>query len=110
MMEAAKWQNRVEALRDPSHVRNLSPREWRQALEAAGLIVAELEGPVGDVAITLNDWIVKAGCVPEQAAAVRQAFASAPAKAKEVFQIQNLPDGDTRFVWLRVAAKSVKNP
>ncbi len=34
--EAAGWQNAVEAVRDPSHVRNYTPDEWRQMTEAAG--------------------------------------------------------------------------
>lgn len=108
--EAGDWQNHVETLRDPSHVRNLSPQEWKRALEAASLTVVELEGPVSDIAITLNDWIEKAGCGAEQAAAVRQAFDEAPPATKEMFHIHALPDGDTAFIWQRVAVKAVKNP
>ena len=107
--EAGAWQNRVEALRDPSHVRNLSPEEWKRAIEAAGLMVAEMEGPVSDIAITLNDWIEKGGGGSEQAASVRQAFDEASPGVKEMFHIRALPDGDMAFVWQRVVVKAVKN-
>ena len=105
---AGQWQNRVEVLRDPSHVGNRSPREWRTLMEQAGLQVQEISEPVGDIAITLNDWMVKAGCTPAQEAQVREAFAAAPAEAIRAFQIHALPDGDTAFVWQRVTARAVK--
>jgi ubiquinone/menaquinone biosynthesis C-methylase UbiE len=105
---ADEWQNRVESLRDPSHVRNRSPREWRALMEQAELHVQEIIGPIGDIAITLNDWMVKAGCTPAQEAAVREAFAAAPAAAVCAFQIQALPNGDRAFVWQRVTARAVK--
>ena len=103
--EVDAWQNGVEALRDPSHVRNYTPREWRHFIEAAGLTV-ERTDTAGGIPITLNDWILKAGCTPEQAAVVRQSFAQAPPAAIQAFQIASLPDGDTRFVWQRVGIKA----
>src|SRR5207247_2394806 len=39
--EVDEWQNRVEALRDPSHVRNFTPSEWRKFVTAAGLELEE---------------------------------------------------------------------
>lgn len=128
---AADWQNHVEALRDPSHARNLSPHEWRQALEEAGLTVQELSDPVGDIAITLNDWMVKAGCTPVQETQVRHEFATAPPEAVHAFQVQLLGNNintnietnsvndtennkdaieaeDYAFVWQRVVARATK--
>ena len=95
---AAAWQNQIEALRDPSHVRNLSPHAWRQALEAAGLRVQKISEPVGDIAITLNDWMVKAGCTPAQADAVRRGFSTAPPEAVQAFHI--------RLLQIPIAAKN----
>ncbi|SHI57904.1 Ubiquinone/menaquinone biosynthesis C-methylase UbiE [Hymenobacter daecheongensis DSM 21074] len=104
----AAWQNRVEALRDPSHRRNLPPREWRQQLEAAGLRVAEMAAPGGEVPMRLGEWLEKAGCQPEQAAEVRTAFAAASPTAKAAFQIQPLADDDFTFVWQRLVVKATK--
>ena len=104
--EAADWQNAVEVRRDPSHVRNYTPLEWRRMTEAAGLTVLEATNTGGGITIPLSDWIFKAGCTPEQAADVRRFFAEAPGSAKQAFQIVTGPDGETVFTWQRVASQS----
>jgi len=106
--EADAWQNRVEARRDLSHVRNYTPREWRAFVEGAGLSITTMTAADGDIPITLNDWCRKAGCTPEQTAGVRHQFETAPASAVRAFRIDPLPDGDVAFVWQRVALKACK--
>lgn len=106
--EAAEWQNGVEALRDPSHVRNHTPTEWRAMTEAAGLTVTECGSDGGGITIPLSDWVAKAGCTPSQAAEVRRRFADAPQSARTAFQIGAQPDGETAFTWQRVLLKAVK--
>lgn len=103
-----EWQNRVEALRDPSHVRNLAPSEWRQALTDVGLTVQAMTLAGGTTPMSLNDWLEKAGCANAPAAAVRQAFAEAPAAAVEAFQIRVAPPDDYTFVWQRLVARAEK--
>ncbi len=103
--EAAMWQNSVETLRDPSHVRNYTPSEWREFVENAGLIVTDLDAS-GGIGITLADWMIKGGCTPEQSDAVRAQFISAPASAIAAYSIETLADGDVRFVWPRVVFKA----
>ena len=106
--EAAAWQNEVEVVRDPSHVRNHTPHEWQAMAEAAGLTVSECgSGGVG-ITIPLSDWIAKAGCTPAQADEVRHRFAEAPQSARAAFQIETQPDGETVFTWQRVALKAIK--
>jgi ubiquinone/menaquinone biosynthesis C-methylase UbiE len=100
---AAAWQNEVEALRDPSHVRNYTRSEWEQAVTEAGLALDAVEYLPGSIPITLNDWLVKAGCTGEQAQQVRQAFIHAPAAARDAYQVEPLPDGDYGFHWHRIA-------
>ena len=41
--EVDAWHNHVEVLRDPSHVRNYTPSEWREFVTAASFVVEELE-------------------------------------------------------------------
>jgi len=106
--EAAAWQNGVEAVRDPSHVRNYTPGEWRAMTEDAGLTVAECGSGGGGITIPLSDWIVKAGCTPAQAAEVRRRFAEAPQSARATFQIESQPDGEIVFTWQRVRLLAVK--
>ena len=106
--EAADWQNAVEVLRDPSHVRNYTPTEWQTQAEAAGLTVSEITTANGGITIPLSDWLFKAGCTPTQADGVRQMFADAPESAKQAFQITEQPDGETIFTWQRVALHAMK--
>lgn len=105
---AAAWQNEVEALRDPSHVRNHTCAEWQRYVEQAGLVIEAIDDTQGGVPITLNDWLIKAGCTPEQAESVRRRFATAPNEAIEAFHIERRADGDTGFVWQRVVLKAIK--
>lgn len=106
--EAADWQNGVEAVRDPSHVRNYTPSEWRRMTEAAGLSVTECHTKGSGITIPLSDWITKAGCTPEQAADVRERFRAAPDSARAAYQIRTDASGETVFTWPRVLLRAVK--
>ncbi len=106
--EAADWQNSVEVLRDPSHVRNYSLGQWRQMADAAGLTVTECHTEGTGITIPLTDWLHKAGCTPEQSAAVRQMFVDAPESAHKAYQIVSPANGETVFTWLRVLLRAEK--
>lgn len=100
--ELDRWQNEVELLRDPSHVRNYSPGEWRSFAEEAGFVVEELTDQDGSVPITFADWLKKSGCEGERAVRVRALFENAPASAREAYDIRTLPGGDVSFAWKRI--------
>ena len=100
--ETDAWQNRVELIRDPSHHRNYSPAQWTHFLRDAGFAVEAIDFMGGFVPMTLNAWMLKAGCVGDAAQAVRDMFATSDPAIRDTFAIEPLPDGDTRFRWLRV--------
>lgn len=104
---AADWQNAVEAVRDPSHVQNYTPSQWRQMAEAAKLSVTECRTEGNGITIPLSDWITKAGCTLEQAEAVRRVFADAPDSTREAFQIVAGENGETVFTWPRVLLRAM---
>lgn len=106
--EVDAWQNRVERMRDPSHVRNYSPGEWRAFVEAAGFTVEALERCDEPAPITLRDWMTKSGCTGEAAREVERMFASASDDVRHEFGIRTLPDGDTAFHWMRVVLAARK--
>jgi SAM-dependent methyltransferase len=60
----------AERLRDPTHVRSYSEREWRAALEEAGLEVEQVE--LVDVVHPLADWLARTGCEGEAAERVKE--------------------------------------
>lgn len=102
------WQNRVELLRDRSHVRNYSPSEWRAFVEAEGFVVESLEQCDEGKPPRLGAWLEKSGCTGDTAAEVTRLFAEAPEAAKRAFAIREAPDGDTEFNWMRVVLAARK--
>lgn len=106
--ELDSWQNRVEVLRDPSHVRNYSPSEWREFVSSAGFTTEEAALLSETIPITMRDWLEKGGCRGETATEVQRMFTAAPPEAVRVFSIEALPDGDIGFRWLRIMISARK--
>jgi len=106
--EADIWQNAVEALRDPSHVRNDTPSEWRERIQAAGLLVERMTSSGNGITMRLSEWLEKAGCTPDQQEAVRRRFETAPPSAARAFRITHEPGGETVFTWQRVLVRAIK--
>jgi ubiquinone/menaquinone biosynthesis C-methylase UbiE len=106
--EAAEWQNEVERLRDGSHRRNFTPREWRAMIEGAALSIVELHTDGAGIRVPFADWVVKSGCSPSQVARLTQRFLKAPPSAQRVFQITNDPAEGLLFSWQRVLIKALR--
>ncbi len=106
---AAAWQNAVEALRDPSHMRNYSAHEWLGMLTDNGFDVRECSTAGEGITIPLQDWMRKAGCSPDQQAQVRTAFADATESARSAFKIvDDTPIASAHFTWQRVVIRADK--
>ena len=108
--EIAAWQNKIEHLRDNSHFRNYSPKEWHLNVEKAAFNVEKVARCDESVPITLNDWLQKSGCTGTAAEEVRRMFAEAPEAVRREFSIHTLPDGDTAFQWMRVVLSATRSP
>ena len=106
--EAERWQNEIELWRDPSHMRNLSPNQWRAVVEASGLTVTEAHSTGGGIELPLSDWLRKAGTPPERAQRVHELLKNAPTGALEAFQIHYDPEGESGFTWPRVVLAARK--
>jgi ubiquinone/menaquinone biosynthesis C-methylase UbiE len=92
---AGEWLNRVEKLRDPSHVRLLSAAEWRRHCDAAGLGVKKSwlrrkQQP------DLQWYFETAATSPENRAAVLQLIATADARTRELYELR---EDEGRIVW-----------
>jgi ubiquinone/menaquinone biosynthesis C-methylase UbiE len=79
------WLDRMERLRDPSHVHTLSEAEWQEALAAAGLRVlrSEIHRKRHDIADSLD----RADTPPDARAELMGLFASPPPGGAEHFEI-----------------------
>ena len=81
----------VELLRDPSHVRNYTEREWlgffeRHALSAGVALRWRLP-------IEFSSWIARIGTAAPRVAAIREFWSAAPAEVREYYSLA----GDLSF-------------
>jgi ubiquinone/menaquinone biosynthesis C-methylase UbiE len=85
------WLDEIERVRDPSHVRDWSTREWREMAEAAGYAV-EAEDPSSDRAwLTLDDWTGRMNVPPHRYARLRELFATASDAARSWIVLEPRP-------------------
>lgn len=76
-----------ELLRDPSHVRNHRPAEWRRWFEVAGLVAdtpREWWLP-----IDFTDWVARMATPPVAVAALRALFDGASAEARAFYALRD---------------------
>jgi hypothetical protein len=92
---AAGWLNRVEKLRDPSHVRLLAPREWIVLCADAGLRV-ERHRLRRKKQPDLEWYFETAGTPLENRRAVLDLLATAPPTTRAAFAIG---EEEGRIVW-----------
>lgn len=78
--------NELEALRDPSHVRNHTIDGWRTLLEGAGLQTS-VESELLTTKLTTEAWLERSQTPADRAAEVRRRLREATPAAREAFQI-----------------------
>jgi ubiquinone/menaquinone biosynthesis C-methylase UbiE len=93
--EAVEWSHQVEKLRDPSHNRFVTPREWRSHCAAAGLRVVHC-GLTPFKQPDLNWYFETAATPPENRQKVLQLVQHAPESARQLF---GLGEEDGKIVW-----------
>ena len=104
--EIAEWMNDVELRRDPSHILNLSPSQWRDAVEEVGLVVTDWE--LCPVHLEFYDWTQRSGTSDSDTQELRQDFQSASPEVKAAFHIQPEVNGEFWFYWDVVVVRAVK--
>ena len=99
-VEANKWMNELEKLRDPSHVRFIPPGTWRKWCVECGLTVTQshlesLKQP------DLNWYFNVANTPPENRKKVMEMLAKAPTTVRELFKLGQ-EDGKIVWYWRRL--------
>lgn len=95
--EAATWLNRLEKLRDPSHVELYSPSQWRAWCEAAGLRV-ERSWLRLKMQPDLQWYFDTAATTPENRAAVLEMIRTAAPETRAAYDLRE-EDGKTTWQW-----------
>jgi SAM-dependent methyltransferase len=83
--------NAIELMRDPSHVRNYRPSEWRRMLLAAGLAITESRVDrfaEGQGRMDFDTWTRRAGTVPRAVDELRRRFREASPALVEALDIE----------------------
>ena len=80
-----EWINRIEVLRDPSHVRNHTVDEWRTYLGEAGLRVELLTE--WHLRLDFEDWLTRMRTPEQSAATIRSMIREATSSALEAFDV-----------------------
>ena len=81
-----RWINTLEALRDPSHVREHTVTEWRALLERAGFRVTAEERST--TVLETEPWLARSRTPDEDATRVRAMLSDAPDTAKKAFAVR----------------------
>ncbi|MDE2183320.1 MAG: class I SAM-dependent methyltransferase [Alphaproteobacteria bacterium] len=92
----------IEMLRDPSHVRDYSVREWLAMLAEAGFDAAEPKRR--RIRLEFANWIARMQTPPLQAEAIRALMARAPAEVTAYFAIES--DGSFMLDAASIVARS----
>ncbi|TAL02801.1 MAG: class I SAM-dependent methyltransferase [Rhodospirillaceae bacterium] len=80
------WLQSLELLRDPSHGRNLSVDEWRQALATAGFVVTETT--TRRLRLDFPSWVARMGTPDIHVQALRSLHGRMPQEAADYFQLE----------------------
>ncbi|MYK18601.1 methyltransferase domain-containing protein [Candidatus Poribacteria bacterium] len=103
--ELIAWQNRVEWLRDNSHVYGYPPSEWDAMIADAGLSL-EKTALVRNAQMSFLWWVRPEENPPEVVQEIRDAFANlSPDEAKEHYTVHPAGD-DFYFSWPMYAVKA----
>jgi ubiquinone/menaquinone biosynthesis C-methylase UbiE len=98
--EPYTWHQETEALRDPTHVQNYTPSEWRSLIAEAGFTLEELTTS-HRTELVFSDWVRTSGSSPEVVGELRRRFIEASPAVRDAFHIREV-DGDFHFSWMLV--------
>lgn len=84
--DLARFLNRLEAMRDPTHVESYRTSTWEAWLRAAGFVVEEIDRLMKPIAF--EPWVNRVGGLEaDDRAAVRRFLLEAPPEAADFFEI-----------------------
>jgi SAM-dependent methyltransferase len=79
--------NRIELLRDSSHVRDYRVSEWREMFDEVGFELEDLAA--WDIPLEFEDWVTRSRTPDEDVAALRSCLEPASARVRERFAVDD---------------------
>ena len=102
----AEWHQRVEALRDPSHVAAPAPSEWRTLIADAGFEITHSTPTRVDM--TFWDWVKRSGSPDDVVEGLHLDFANASDAVKTEYGVSSIDVDDFEFHWPVFTCRAVK--
>ena len=100
------WQNRVEKLRDDSHVFGYPPSQWNMMITEAGFEI-EKTAHTRNAMMSFMWWVRPQKNSAEIVEEIREAFSQlSPDEAKTYYTVEPGDDGDFYFSWPMYAVKA----
>ena len=106
--ELAEWHQRVEYLRDRSHVRAPSPSEWRKLIADAGFQITHERATLVDM--TFWHWVERSGTPEDVVRELHDDFANASEDVRREYGIEELDGDDFGFHWPVIVCRAVNFP
>jgi ubiquinone/menaquinone biosynthesis C-methylase UbiE len=94
LQETGRYINAFGKLRDPSHVRTLSPNEWKENMYQQGLRILHNES--SEKQLDFDSWTERMNVVAEDKLRLKVMLQQAPSGVKEYFKPQ-MVDGRLKF-------------
>ena len=104
--ELAEWHQRVEGVRDTSHVNAPTPSEWGNLIAGAGFRITHERAT--QVNMTFWDWVARSGTPDDIVNGLHRDFVGASEAVKREYGIVPLDDGDYGFHWPVFTCRAVK--
>ncbi len=101
-----EWQNRVEKLRDASHVWSYPPSQWRELISQAGFTI-EREANTPNAEMRFSWWSQRVENSPELIEQLRVAFDELSPEEEAIYRVRR--DGEELyFAWPMYSVKAIK--
>jgi ubiquinone/menaquinone biosynthesis C-methylase UbiE len=94
--DLVEFLDRIETLRDPTHVHDLRVSEWKRMIDDAGMCVED--AVLVQTPQVFDAWVHRSGATAEAIAELRPLLADAPGAVADAFHIRREPDG-LHFSW-----------
>ena len=101
-----EWQNRVEKLRDASHVWSYALSQWRELISQAGFTI-EREANTPNAEMRFSWWSQRVENSPELIEQLRVAFDQLSPEDEAIYRVRR-DDEDLYFAWPMYSVKAIK--
>ena len=102
----ARWHQRVEAIRDPSHIHAPAPSEWCRLITQSGFQITHQKAT--KVNMTFRHWVKRSGSPDNTIQTLHQDFKKAPKDIIDEYGIRTLENQDFAFHWPLFICRATK--